>query len=181
MKRSSPYLLGLIALAATGLLFQTVFSQNFAARPRVVGGTSAASSPVVVNASSLSRAVFKLVNEKRVAAGEKALVWSDDLARVAFTHSQNMAEYKFFSHRGLDNKMVSDRADDAHIGHWRAIGENIAYERGFGDPVEKAVQLWLDSPSHRDNMMDAYWHESAIGVAITSDGSYYFTQVFLRK
>ena len=30
-----------------------------------------------------------------------------------------MAEYRFFSHKGLDNKYVSDRADAAHVGAWR--------------------------------------------------------------
>ena len=48
-------------------------------------------------------------------------------------------------------------------------------------PVALAVELWLDSPSHRRNMMDAGWKESAIGVAVAEDGSYYFTQVFLKK
>ena len=92
-----------------------------------------------------------------------------------------MAEFSFFSHRGLDNKMVSDRADDSGLRKWRAIGENIAFNRGYQDPITKAVELWLDSPSHRHNMLDAGWLESAIGVAVAADGSYYFTQVFLKK
>ena len=82
---------------------------------------------------------------------------------------------------GLDNKMVSDRADDRGVRNWQSIGENIAYARGFSDPIGKTVQLWLDSPSHRDNLLDSNWQESAVGVAVAEDGSYYFTQVFLRK
>ena len=113
--------------------------------------------------------------------GLAALAWNENLARVANVHSQNMAEYSFFSHRGLDDKMVSDRADAVGIRGWRAIGENIAYERGHADPVAKAIQLWLDSPSHRQNMLSKDWRECAIGVAVGSDGGYYFTQVFLRK
>ncbi|MGE3467568.1 MAG: CAP domain-containing protein, partial [Pyrinomonadaceae bacterium] len=93
----------------------------------------------------------------------------------------NMAEFNFFSHRGLDNKMVSDRADIAKAGKWRAIGENIAFNRGYGDPVTKAVELWLDSPSHKRNMLSPDWKESAIGIAVNEDGAYYFTQVFMIK
>ena len=72
-------------------------------------------------------------------------------------------------------------ADDAHVGSWRSIGENIAFSRGYKDPVALTIELWLDSPSHRHNMMDANWKESAIGVAVAQDGSYYFTQVFLLR
>ncbi|MBP9663177.1 MAG: CAP domain-containing protein [Pyrinomonadaceae bacterium] len=150
-------------------------------RPRVVEKASGVKSSVVVNANALSRAAFDLINKKRAENGAAPLNWSEDLARVASVHSHNMAELNFFSHRGLDNKVVSDRADDAKLGRWRAIGENIAFNRGYSDPVSRTVQLWLDSPSHRRNMLDPTWKESAIGVAVAEDGSYYFTQVFLVR
>ena len=136
---------------------------------------------VIVNMAAAEQAAFGMINQKRVEMGLAPLVWSDELAAVARLHSQNMAEFKFFSHRGLDNKLVSDRADQLKIGKWRSIGENIAFNRGFQDPVGKAVELWLDSPTHKRNMLDANWKESAIGVAKGEDGSIYFTQVFLVR
>ncbi len=136
---------------------------------------------VVVNMAAAEQAAFGLINQNRVERGLAPLVWSDELAAVARLHSQNMAEFKFFSHRGLDNKLVSDRADALKIGRWRSIGENIAFNRGFTDPVGKAVELWLDSPTHKRNMMDPSWKESAVGVARAADGSVYFTQVFLLR
>lgn len=151
-------------------------------RPRVaVDKAAEVKASVIVNIGSVERIAFRLLNQKRAENGLKALMWSDDLERVARIHSQNMADFKFFSHRGIDGKMVSDRADCLGVGNWRSIGENIAYNRGYSDPIEKAVELWLDSPSHRHNLMDENWKESAIGVAIAADGSYYFTQVFLLK
>lgn len=143
--------------------------------------SSAAKSASVVNIGSVERTAFRLLNQKRVENGLKSLMWSDDLERVARIHSQNMADFKFFSHKGIDGKMVSDRADCLGVGNWRSIGENIAFNRGYSDPVEMAVQLWLDSPSHRHNLMDENWKESAVGVAVAADGSYYFTQVFLLR
>ena len=136
---------------------------------------------VIVNMAAAEQSAFKLINQVRVEKGLAPLIWSDELAAVARLHSQNMAEFRFFDHRGLDNKMVSDRADSLKIGRWRSIGENIAFNRGFGDPVTKAVELWLDSPTHKRNMMDPTWKESAIGVAKAPDGSVYFTQVFLVR
>jgi uncharacterized protein YkwD len=150
-------------------------------RARIVEKSPGVKAAVVANTESLSRAAFDLINKTRVENGAAPLEWSDGLARVAAVHSQNMADFKFFGHRGLDNKVVSDRADDQKLGRWRAIGENIAYNRGYADPVARSVQLWLDSPGHRRNMLDPTWKETAIGVAVADDGSYYFTQVFLKK
>lgn len=145
------------------------------------GTAAAVKAVVVVNTAGFERVAFDLVNMKRVQNGLQPLEWSDKIAAVARLHSQNMAEFHFFSHRGLDNKMVSDRADAEKLGKWQSIGENIAYNRGYKDPIAKAVELWLNSPSHLHNMLDGNWKESAIGVAVAMDGSYYFTQVFLKK
>lgn len=151
-------------------------------RPRRVEEKAAGvRSSVVVNTATVERVAFDMLNAKRVENGLAPLAWNDHLAAAARVHSQNMAEFSFFSHKGLDGKMVSHRADENGVGKWRSIGENIAYNRGYGDPVTKAVQLWLDSPSHRQNLLDATWRESAVGVAIAPDGSYYFTQVFLVR
>ena len=151
-------------------------------RPRRVQGKAAeVKASVIVNIASVEHIAFGMINQKRAENGLRPLAWSGELANIARLHSQNMAEFKFFSHRGVDNKMVSDRADNAGLGKWRAIGENIAFNRGYQDPVGKAVELWLDSPSHRHNLMDDNWKESAVGVAVAPNGSYYFTQVFLLR
>lgn len=152
-------------------------------RPRIVDERRAAAvaSSVVVNTVDVERTAFQMLNQKRTENGLQPLIWNEQVASVARVHSQNMAEFQFFGHRGLDNKLVSHRADDLKLGRWRSIGENIAYNRGYADPVEKAVDNWLKSSTHRQNLLNVDWKESAVGVAIADDGSYYFTQVFLRK
>ena len=151
-------------------------------RPRIVEDKAAGvKASVIVNVASVERIAFRMLNEKRAEKGLRPLMWSDDLERVAHIHSQNMADLSFFSHQGIDGKMVSDRADCLGVGNWRSIGENIAFTRGFSDPIARAVDLWMDSPSHRHNLLDDNWKESAVGVAVAADGSYYFTQVFLLR
>lgn len=146
-------------------------------RPRVVGARSAPA----VNTASLERTAFNLLNQKRAENGLKALVWSDELEALARRHSEDMADYKYFSHKGRDGSMVSDRADRSGLTKWRSIGENIAFNRGYKDPIEVAVKLWLESPSHRHNLLNSEWRESAVGIAVAEDGSYYLTQVFLLR
>ena len=163
-------------------------NQNFApTRPRIVNTSEKAvksdkdNSVKSATTYSFEQQVFELINKKRAEIGLPALVWNDDVARIARIHSENMANYKFFSHAGLDGKMVNNRADDLGVSKWRAIGENIAYNRGFANPIEFAVEGWMKSPAHRDNILSERWKESGIGIAIASDGTYYFTEVFLLR
>ncbi len=137
--------------------------------------------PAVANMAAAERLAFELLNQKRADNGQKALAWSDELETLARRHSQDMADHKYFAHRGLDGSMVSDRADRSGLKKWRSIGENIAYNRGYKDPIEMAVKLWMESNSHRENLLNNDWRESAVGVAVASDGSYYFTQIFLLR
>ena len=129
----------------------------------------------------LEQKALDLLNAKRAANNLQPLRWSDELARVARAHSENMAKYKFFSHIGQDGLTVDARADSIGLSKWRAIGENIAYNRGFENPVEFACESWLKSPAHRDNLLSGRWKETGIGVAVAADGTYYFTQVFLTR
>jgi uncharacterized protein YkwD len=133
------------------------------------------------SARSIERQVFALINAERNRNGLAELEWSDSLAAVARLHSEDMASAKFFSHRGSDGSMVDERADRLGLGAWRSIGENIAYMRGFEDPAGLAVAKWLESSAHRKNLLGETWKESAVGVAVTSDGTYYMTEVFLVR
>jgi len=133
------------------------------------------------SAGTVEQQVFALINAERSKNGLAELEWSESLAAVARLHSEDMANVKFFSHRGSDGSMVDDRADRLGLGSWRSIGENIAYMRGFDDPAALAVAKWLESTAHRKNLLGPNWKESAVGVAITEDGTYYLTEVFLLR
>src|SRR6185369_8280521 len=133
------------------------------------------------SAAAIEQQVFALINAERTKNGLTELEWSESVAAVARLHSEDMAHAKFFSHRGSDGSMVDERADRLGLGMWRSIGENIAYMRGYDDPAELAVQKWLESAAHRKNLLGPNWKESAVGVAVTDDGTYYLTEVFLFR
>lgn len=128
---------------------------------------------------SLERSTFDILNTQRISQGLQPLVWDDRIAEVARLHSRSMASAKYFSHKGDDGSMVDDRADRLGISNWSAIGENIAFLKGYDDPAAFAVEKWMQSTSHRKNMLGTRWSKSAIGVAVAEDGALYFTQVFM--
>lgn len=130
---------------------------------------------------SMERQAFDLLNDQRLERGLKPLKWSEDAAKAARFHSENMARYKFFSHVDQEGLSVNKRARALRIGGWMAIGENIAFNKGFRKPVEMACQHWMASSGHRSNILDSGWTDSGIGVAVAPDGSHYFTQVFFVR
>ncbi len=146
-------------------------------RPRVIETDK---KPIIVSSKSafstfeLEKQAFALLNSQRAAKSLSTLEWNDDVARIARMHSENMAKYKFFSHTGLDGLMVNDRADLCGVSRWKAIGENIAYNYGYEKPVEFAVERWMKSTAHRENLLNDRWKESAVGVAVSNDGGILF-------
>jgi uncharacterized protein YkwD len=168
-------------LLITAILTAAAFGQG-GVRYELTSGTRSGSAGALTTAAvkALERDAFQLINTERSLAGLSTLKWSDKIAEVARLHSNNMAEGDFFSHKGLDGLMVDERAEQLNMGAWTAIGENIAFMKGYENPVEIAVQKWLQSPGHKKNLLNPDWTETAIGLAVTADGKYYFTQVFIR-
>jgi uncharacterized protein YkwD len=150
-------------------------------RPRTVTDVDVLKVENVSSTLEMEKKAFGLLNEKRGEKGLPPLIWDDEVAKIARIHSQNMASYNFFSHKGLDGSLVSDRADKIGLSKWRLIGENIVYLRGYRNPVEFAVECWMNSALHKENLLNKDWKQSAVGVAITENGTYYFTQVFLLR
>ena len=143
-----------------------------------------ANEPVAVvssEASAIERRTFELINAERRVRGLTPLKWNNDLSTLARNHSHNMAEGGFFSHKGTDGSFVDQRAESLGMDNWAAIGENIAFIRGYDKPADTAVEKWMQSPSHRNNLLSPRWREGAVGIAVSENGTLYFTQVFILR
>ncbi|MBA3246851.1 MAG: CAP domain-containing protein [Pyrinomonadaceae bacterium] len=131
--------------------------------------------------TDLERRAFELINAERRTNGDAPLVWDAALTRVARMHSEEMARMKSLSHFGADGRDMAERAHLFGITGWRALAENIAYNQGYDDPAGFAVECWLLSVKHRENILRSAFTHTAIGVAETADGRIYFTQVFITR
>lgn len=133
------------------------------------------------SASSVEARAFELMNAQRLANGLQSLEWDEQIIALARSHSQSMADGKYFSHKDPSGGFVDSRASKLGIFNWMAIGENIAFMKGYDDPASMAVEKWMQSTSHKKNILSGQWRDSAIGVAVADDGAIYFTQVFIAK
>jgi uncharacterized protein YkwD len=120
--------------------------------------------------------IFGLTNQARDDAGESPLVLDPELNLVAQAHARDMAEREFFSHTNPDGLSPFDRLAAAGI-EYHSAGENIAWYPS----AETAVQGWINSPGHYENMVRTSFGRIGIGVYKQNpeeSGNFYYVQVF---
>jgi uncharacterized protein YkwD len=140
-------------------------------RPHQISSISSTNETVAIE-----QAVFERINQYRQARGLSPLSLDSAITQQSRLHSQEMANRDAISHDGFEQRI----ARIAEIVTHRSAAENVASNQGYADPVEKAIDGWLNSPSHRQNIEGTY-DATGIGVVHTPQGEYYFTQIFILR
>jgi len=123
--------------------------------------------------ATAARQVVDLVNAERTRRGLAPMRFDSRLAVAAQRHSEDQAARRQMSHRGGDGSDAGTRIGRAGYG-WSSWAENIAYGQVSAASVMSA---WMNSDGHRRNILSAL-PDTGVGVAVGSDGRWYWTQVF---
>ena len=118
--------------------------------------------------------VVQLVNVERQKNGLPALYYDSNISDVARTKSADMAFNNYFAHYSPTYGMASDMLLSYGI-TWTAWGENIASGQ---DTPEEVVSQWMNSPSHRENILSSNFTFLGVGYYVNSSGTPYWTQMF---
>jgi uncharacterized protein YkwD len=123
----------------------------------------------------LAQRLAELASERREAAGRRPLPADPELLPAARAHALDMLERGYVDHVTPDGLEPGDRAALLHrrlVGH---IGENLADLQGLsaeqlegqiGPLAAKIVDGWMQSPGHRENILDpAYTHQAIAAAA----------------
>ena len=124
--------------------------------------------------------VLELTNIERAKHNLPPLIWHDGLADVARAHSNDLMRNNMRGHVGSDGASASERVTRAGITDVRYGGENCDYHRRT---PEAAVASWMNSPSHRDNILRSNITHLGVGLVQRTEDSgadwvTYWTQVF---
>lgn len=104
--------------------------------------------------------VIRLTNEKRVQAGLLPLEENSTLSSAALAKGADMLNKGYWAHVAPDGTQPWQFFTD--FGYkYRYAGENLA--RDFSNP-QSAVEAWMNSPSHKENLLSAKYKEIGIGV-----------------
>ena len=121
--------------------------------------------PGGASAQSLPGQILDLVNTARARSNAPALVAEPRLARAAQGLADAMIRSGQMSHTA-DGRTLAQRA--ARVGfRYRRLGENIAWITSStpDDLASRFVDMWLESPPHRANLMGASFSQTGIAVA----------------
>ena len=121
-------------------------------------------------AAAMRAEVVERSNAARTENDRQPLEQSDTLAEVARDHACWMAETGTFSHTGEGGSSIADRAREAGY-DYRFIAENIAF--GQRTP-EEVVTGWMNSKSHRRNLLATEAREIGIAIAANDEGRLYW-------
>jgi hypothetical protein len=104
--------------------------------------------------------IIKLANNSRISLGLSLLKENQTLDEAALLKAQDMMDNDYFAHNSPKGVTPWHWFDKAGY-DYRYAGENLAI--GFIES-EEVNQAWLDSPSHRDNILKPDYNE--IGIAV---------------
>ncbi len=138
----------------------------------VTKGGASAVCQVTVKQSDVDE-VIALVNSERAKEGLPALEKREDVCALADIRAQELTES--FSHTRPDGRSCFSIFSDYNVNDWSTIGENIAY--GQSSPTA-VMNSWMNSKSHRENIMNEDFTGIGIGV-YQQDGRKYWVQLFI--
>ncbi len=123
---------------------------------------------------------------------------------IARSHSEDMALRDYFSHDSPEGLDPTDRAQRAGYSCRKDFG--LRYRIGLAENIHQgwlfegyrtingrttpynlyspeeiahnAVEGWMNSPGHRQNILDSSYDRAGMGIAIADDGKVFFTQNF---
>lgn len=173
------YATTLLKFAAAGTFafcagcFSTVSAEPEGAE---AGGASSSSRCFAPDdADRLADQVLQLVNLERTDEGLPPVVRNPALEKIADDYACRMITEGFFGHTDpADGYGPGDRAVIGKYAFY-AVGENLA--AGQQTPAE-VMRVWMESPAHRDIILDEKWNDVGISVRQGGEYSIYWVQEF---
>ena len=160
---------------------ETVHEATSAPAPAPAPQLTAASDQVAaasVDHNSKEQQMINSINQARSNAGLPALQVSSDLTKAARAKSKDMVNKNYFSHTSPTYGGLTSMLQ--HFGiSYSAAGENLAMNSNGS--VSAAHESLMNSPGHRSNILEPRFSYVGVGIQVSSDGSHYYTQLFIAR
>jgi uncharacterized protein YkwD len=182
-------------LAPTATVNSVPLSNSTATSPLSVTAISLAISTPQLSTydpAALQQQMLTLINQDRLANGLRLVAWDEVAAEAGRLHAEEMVKANYFSHWNQVGLGPDHRY--ALAGGLHAVRENLhAYANTYGDGQGAPVESWpaiieraqeglMDSPGHRDNILDPAHTHVGIGMAYdSSTGQFRLAQEFTNQ
>jgi uncharacterized protein YkwD len=132
--------------------------------------------PTLATGYDAAMAVVCDINVFRAQNGVKPLRWDWRLWQAAQDQASDMAARHYAAHTTPEGKGLADRVEPTGYipngPNW-FLGENLGWGTNYLSTPLAIVYGWLDSPEHRENMLDPQFRDIGVGInegAITENG-----------
>ena len=140
------------------------------------GTTNNSNTQVPSTSTSNIEIVLKLINDARTADGLPKLKLGATLPKVAQHKADDMVKNNYFSHTSPTYGSPFDMMKKYNVSYLSA-GENIA-----GNPsIENAVSSWLNSSTHKQNLLSPKYNYIGIGITKSDIYGYIIVAMFAQS
>lgn len=126
---------------------------------------SSTNSVLAVATNVSSEGLLEETNEQRTANQKSSLRLNAQLSAAAQAKAQDMVSRNYWSHNTPEGSPPWTFVID-HGYQYQKAGENLAH--GFKDSNETIIG-WMNSPTHRQNLLDSSYADVGFGIANSSD------------
>lgn len=123
--------------------------------------------PAAKSAYSITnQSIIVQTNSAREDHNLPVLEWNPKLSTSAWHKAKDMCQKGYWAHTAPDGTTGWDYMKDADYVYTYS-GENLA--RNYTD--DRVVQAWMDSPTHRDNILNNRYRDIGVAVYECDDGT----------
>ena len=138
------------------------------------GGTTSPTTPTTsLDISQDESYVLKLINEYREKNGKASLTMGVKLLKVARLKAADMTANSYFSHSSPTYGSPFEMMKKYGL-TYKAAGENIA----GNSSLEAAVNSWINSETHRENLLNGSYNYAGIGISKSNTYGYVIVAMF---
>ncbi len=131
--------------------------------------------PTAANIAEVRAATLCLINRERIHDGENALIENPHLQASAQGHSEDMVARDYFSHTSPSGEAFDTRIlATGYVARTQPyeLGENIDCATLYLATPAATVTAWMNSPEHRENILNGEYRESGVGIAAAAPSSF---------
>ncbi|MFD3662592.1 CAP domain-containing protein [Streptomyces sp. NPDC058659] len=158
-----------VTAAGAAAVVLTVAAGVYVASPAPAAGAGPEAGAAGGTVSEYVQQVVDLANAEREKAGCGPLRAESHLRTAAQGHADDMATRDYYEHDSPEGRDAGDRMTVAGY-TWATWGENI--HRGPKTPA-RAMEDWMDSPGHRENVLNCSFKDIGVGVTLTANGPWW--------
>jgi uncharacterized protein YkwD len=124
--------------------------------------------PTTAGADDVATAIVCDINVYRTSNGLRPLRWDSRLGSAAQAQATDMAARHYASHFTPEGVGLVERVESTGYiskgSNW-SLAENLGWGTSYLSTPLAIVQGWIDSPEHRENILDPQVRDIGVGIA----------------